>query len=220
MRICPRFSQEVIGMKLIFDQYVFETFQIESVEGRMTAIQERIQPLFRYYGEEIQKLLAEQGLSQPIHIAKHLRRKTHPAPNTWVAIGGDKRGYKKYPHIEFGINPEYVFITLSIIDQPLNEIEIAQGFSQMTTQFQNLPSDIIIIPDHTQLAFIKQDEADYHIILKRLETVKKAEFMIGRLAFNGEELLQNQEAISSWIRDTLLEIMPFYLAALKISPTP
>ena len=90
----------------------------------------------------------------------------------------------------------------------------------MTTQFQNLPSDIIIIPDHTQLAFIKQDEADYHIILNRLETVKKAEFMIGRLAFNGEERLQNQEAISSWIRDTLLEIMPFYLAALKISPTP
>ena len=49
-----------------------------------------------------------------MHIAKHLRRTAYPPESTWVAIGGDKRGYKKYPHFQIGINEHYVFFTLAV----------------------------------------------------------------------------------------------------------
>lgn len=197
-------------MAYLFDQEVFATFQIESVDDRMAAIRSRIQPIFHYYAQQINSQLSEHGQDNlPIHIAKHLRRKVHPAKNTWVAVGGDKRGYKKYPHFQLGINPEYVFIVLAIIDNPPHEQAIADIYSQNTQQFEKLPRDMIVIPDHTALSYIEQKQANYPVIFERLSTIKQAEFMIGRLAKVGDPVLESQASTEAWLRKTIEEILPF-----------
>lgn len=201
---------------LTFDEAIFDIFQLETLDGRMTAIQEKIQPLFAYYGEKISDKISRETTTEslPIHIAKHIRRTVHPPENTWVAIGGNKRGYKKYPHFQLGINPNYVFITLSLIDNPLYEKDIARYFSQEITVFENLPQDIIVIPDHTQLDYIEQGEAHYASLFERLEKVKKAEFMLGRLELNGSALLKSPKQFEQWLLSTVEQLLPFYLEAM------
>lgn len=203
-------------LNYLFDQYVFDTFKLDSVDGRMDAIRSRIQPLFHHYAQQVADQLADHHLPNlPIHVAKHLRRKVHPAKNTWVAIGGDKRGYKKYPHFQLGINPDYVFIVLAIIENPINEKNIARAFRQNLSQFERLPNDLIIIPDHTQLPYIQQSEADFNKLFDRLENIKKAEFMLGRLAKVGESVLENQASTSQWIQETISDVLPFFELAIN-----
>lgn len=203
-------------MNYIFDQAVFDTFKIDSVDGRMTAIQQRIQPLFHHYAAEIVEQLANsQHAKQPNHVAKHLRRKVNPAKNTWVAVGGDQRGYKKYPHFQLGINPDYVFIVLAIIDKPTDEQAIARAFQAVVPQFEQLPKDMIVIPDHTQLPYIGLAKADFATLFERLEKVKKAEFMLGRLAKVGDTVLETQSSTSQWIQETVADVLPFFELALQ-----
>lgn len=198
-------------MSFLFDQQVFDTFKIETVEERMAAIRSRIQPVFRHYAQEITEQFDRYNYpGMPIHVAKHLRRKVHPAKNTWVAIGGDKRGYKKYPHIELGMNPEYVFIVLAVISNPVHEQAIAKAYSQEIFQFEKLPQDMIVIPDHTDLPYIKQADANYPMLFDRLAKVKKAEFMLGRLAKVGDPVLATKETTSQWIEQTIADVLPFF----------
>ena len=203
-------------MNFLFDQEVFDTFKIETVEGRMDAIRSRIQPVFRHYAQEIENQFDSYNYpAMPIHVAKHLRRKVHPAKNTWVAIGGDKRGYKKYPHIELGINPEYVFIVLALISNPVHEKAIAKAYSQEISQFEKLPQDMIVIPDHTDLPYLNQTDANYATLFDRFAKVKKAEFMLGRLAKVGDPVLATEETTSQWIQQTITDVLPFFEIAIE-----
>lgn len=204
------------SLNYLFNEDVFDTFNINSVEGRAQAIRSRIQPLFYHYAQQINDQLTDlHQPNLPVHVAKHIRRKVHPAKNTWVAIGGDKRGYKKYPHFQLGINSDYVFIVLAMIENLKGEKAIAEAFKENMTTFEALPSDFIIIPDHTQLPYIHQTEADYHNLFERFEQIKKAELMFGRLAKLGDPVLESQASTSQWLQDTLLELLPIYELAQK-----
>ncbi|MGO3212439.1 MAG: DUF1054 family protein, partial [Ruoffia tabacinasalis] len=100
-------------MENIFTEEEFNLFNIKGLDTQMALIRSEIQPLFRYYGhfisEHIQtKLNSTESL--PVHVAKHIQRSVHELESTWCAIGGDNRGYKKYPHFQIGIKGEYLFI--------------------------------------------------------------------------------------------------------------
>ncbi|WP_168165270.1 DUF1054 family protein [Alloscardovia sp. HMSC034E08] len=81
-------------------------------------------------------------------MAKHARRTAYAPESTWVAIGGNKCGYKKYPHSQIAINAQYVAIVLACIDNPLHEKEIAADFSAHACDFEALPVEYMLIPDH------------------------------------------------------------------------
>lgn len=79
-----------------FTKEDFDVFKIEGLEQRMTAIRNQLQPKFRALGQDFAKEIAVE-LNQeilPVHIAQHLRRTKNAPKDTWLAIGGDKRGYK------------------------------------------------------------------------------------------------------------------------------
>lgn len=93
-----------------FSKEDFNVFDIQGLDERMAGIRERIQPKFRHFAEAGAHLIVseEQADSVPVHVAKHLRRTKHAPENTWCAIGGNARGYKKYPHFQIGIAKEGV----------------------------------------------------------------------------------------------------------------
>src|SRR5690625_6876523 len=94
----------------------FKTFQIDGLSERMSAIQERIQPKFKEIGTHLtEDLSAMVGSEMYLHIAKHARRTVNPPNDTWLAIAGNKRGYKKYLHFQFGICYDIVFIWIAFI---------------------------------------------------------------------------------------------------------
>lgn len=108
------------------------------------------------------------------------------------------------------MNPEYVFIVLAVISNPVHEQAIAKAYSQEIFQFEKLPQDMIVIPDHTDLPYIKQADANYPMLFDRLAKVKKAEFMLGRLAKVGDPVLATKETTSQWIEQTIADVLPFF----------
>ncbi|RCO06314.1 DUF1054 family protein, partial [Bacilli bacterium] len=87
-----------------FNKEDFETFHIDGLDSRMEAIQNRIQPKFQLIGSQLVDVLsAELGNEMFLHIAKHARRTVNPPQDTWLAIGNNKRGYKKHPHFQLGL---------------------------------------------------------------------------------------------------------------------
>ena len=205
-------------MENIFTEEEFNLFNIKGLDTQMALIRSEIQPLFRYYGhfisEHIQtKLNSTESL--PVHVAKHIQRSVHELESTWCAIGGDNRGYKKYPHFQIGINGEYLFIMLSFIDNILYQKDIAKLFQDDIEAFQSLPEDIMIIPNHTKLAYETIQDADLAKLFERLETVKSAEFMIGRIEPKINHLLQSEEDYKGWLAKTVDELLPMYQKAMK-----
>ncbi|MBF6625747.1 DUF1054 family protein [Aerococcaceae bacterium zg-BR9] len=201
-----------------FDATAFAVFEQDTLATRMEAIQTRIQPVFRHYGAMIAQLLGEE-LGQenvPVHIAKHLRRTTNPPESTWVGIGGNQRGYKRFPHFQIGINPEYVFIMLALIDNPDCEKEIAQQWQQTVAQWQQLSNNYAVIVDHTQLAYQPVTTVDWKNIFERMERVKRAEFMVGRIAKRGAPVLSDERQLEEWLLETVKDLLPWYQEACAL----
>lgn len=206
-------------MERNFNEDIFNIFNVEGLDNRMKLIRSDIQPLFRHYGSFISEYVESKlGLNVPlpVHVAKHIQRSVHEPEATWCAIGGDKRGYKKYPHFQIGINGEYLFITLSFIDNILYQTEIAKLFQGELELFDELSKDIMIIPDHTKLNYSSIDEVDLEKLFNRLETVKSAEFMIGRVEPKLNHQLVTEEAYKEWMRRTVDQLLPFYQKAMEL----
>lgn len=200
-----------------FTPEIFDTFTVVGLEERMEEIIKLVQPLFHYYGEQMSNYIEDKlktDTVMPVHVAKHLRRTKYAPDTTWVAIGGDKRGYKKYPHFQMVLNEKYVFVGLAIIDNPIYEKEIAKGFKKKIKFFQSLPQDMAVIPDHTDTLYIEQKDCQYRELFERLEKVKKAEFMIGRVLDRQTAIHMTQAQMNKWVLDTVEYLLEPYVWAI------
>ncbi|MDO4432824.1 MAG: DUF1054 family protein [Aerococcaceae bacterium] len=196
-------------MEQVFSDKIFSLFDIPTLEGRMAVIQSEVQPMFRHYGALIaERIPSEQPL--PVHVAKHLRRTVYPPNVTWVGIGGDKRGYKKYAHFQLGINAEYVFVMLAIIDNPPSRAKMASQLLTQVSQLEQLPNTYCVIPDHTRETFLRQEAINYTDLLTQLQTCQKAEFMLGRLLPKGSEILNDSTKFTAWLQETIDTLLPYY----------
>ncbi len=201
-----------------FDTRAFDVFDVPYLEGRMDAIRENIWPQFTKFGQDISHAVSEKlNMTAPIfvHIAKHARRTAYAPESTWVAIGGDKRGYKKYPHFQIGINDEYVFIVLACIDNPVHEKEIALDFAQRGNQWDTLPHDFVVIPDHTRSAYESVDDINPAEFFERVAKVKRAEFMLGRVLPRERAESLDDIQTTQWMLDTVDELFDWYIAAMS-----
>lgn len=113
-----------------------------------------------------------------LHIAQHRRRTVHPPAETWAGIGPNKRGYKMDAHFQIGINQAYVFVWLSVIDQPKNQATIVESGLAQKELFDQLPADFTLSPDHTK--YDHSPIAKWPTYLERLQKVKKSELQIAR----------------------------------------
>lgn len=200
----------------MFTKADFTIFETEGLTERMAEIRSQIQPKFQqldeYFVSELSPLLQQE---LPIHIAQHRRRTAYAPDNTWSAIGGDKRGYKKYPHFQLAINGEFIAMWLSFIDNPVGEQAMANEFLDNIELFDKLPRDFVISPDHTVNTIVEIATADLEGILTRWRDVKKGEFQIGRVIEKESKLLDDPEAARGYMLETYLELVPLYQLAMK-----
>lgn len=104
---------------------------------------------------------------------------------------------------------------MALIDNPLHEKEIAQLWQQKLSVFKELPQDFAVIPDHTQFGFQEGPDIDWANLLERLEKVKKAELMIGRIYPKDSEILSDSKLLTKSFIETQDELMPFYMEAMS-----
>ena len=201
---------------LMFTEKEFAAFEVEGLDNRMAAIRADIQPVFQeldtFFAKELGQKLETEFF---VHIAQHRRRTVYPPDNTWSALSQKKRGYKMEAHFQLGIWPEYVFMWLSLIDNPKNEKEIAQAFLDNQALFAQLPSDFYVSTDHTQEKVTLLSELDLEKVLVRFRDVKKGEFQIGRIIRKEDALWGNPEKARAFMLATYEQLLPLYQLALS-----
>lgn len=200
-----------------FSKEDFNVFDIQGLDERMAGIRERIQPKFRHFAEAGARLIVseEEADSVPVHVAKHLRRTKHAPENTWCAIGGDARGYKKYPHFQIGIAKEGVSFYLCLIDQPVKEKEMAAALLERIPELGQLPRDFVVSVDHTVPAVLPIEAVVWQPVLIRLRDVKKAELLIGRKLAPADPRLATEEGTLAVMEETLRELLPIYRVCME-----
>lgn len=200
-----------------FTQEDFNIFAIEGLEQRMVEIRKKIQPKFKVIGDNLSKdlsvLIGDNPL--PVHIAQHLRRTKNPPQDTWCAIGGDKRGYKKYPHFQLGLYQSHLFIWLAFIDNPMFEKEMAQSFINDRTALSLLSDDYVVSYDHTKEKVLPYKDSDLNKGLMRWRDVKKGEFLIGRQVSATNLIFKDKQSFYDYILETYTDLIPLYKQAFQ-----
>ncbi|MGX7030805.1 DUF1054 domain-containing protein [Vagococcus zengguangii] len=201
----------------MFNEASFKIFEIDGLDARMNAIRAEIQPTFQAIGEEVVTALApELGEELLIHIAQHRRRTTYAPESTWAAFGGNKRGYKRFPHFELTINDEYIGMWLSFIDNPEFEKEMATTFIEHQSLIKSLGDDFVVSLDHTQPTVLKLSEMDLEQGLIRWRDVKKGEFMVGRIIQKEDEKILQPQAQLAYMIATYQALVPLYQLAYEV----
>lgn len=113
-------------------------------------------------------------------------------------------------HFQLGIWPDYLFMWLSLIDNPKKEKEIAQAFLDNPALFEQLDDDFYLSIDHTQPEIERLNESDLEKHLTRFRDVKKGEFQIGRIIKKTDDLLRDPEKARAYMLQTYEELLPLY----------
>jgi len=200
-----------------FSEKDFATFKIDSLEGRMKAIQERIQPKFQSIGEELVDYLSTQlGNEMFVHIAKHARRTVNPPNDTWTAFSYNHRGYKMTPHFQIGLWDDRVFVWLAYIYELPHKQSIAQLFIDHIKKLQDMiPGDYNISTDHMKKSDKKLMDIDFNQTLHRFRDVKKAELLIGKQFSSDDPLLKDGSAFFQAVKSIYDDLIPIYQLSLK-----
>ncbi len=204
----------------MFLQEDFDTFNIDGLEGRMKAIQTRIQPKFQQLGEELSASLSIMcGRPVYLHIAKHARRTINPPKDTWLALCDNKRGYKAHPHFQLGLFDDHIFIWLALIYELPGKHLVANALLKQVTELQKqIPDSFVISMDHMKkdcLHVQDLDQSDWETILTRLRDVKKSELLVGIHLLPGDDALQSAEALIAKAEQTYTQLLPLYSLACE-----
>lgn len=198
-----------------FEQADFDIFSIPGLAPRMKAIQERIQPKFAAIGSEIADFLTDL-LHEPmhIHIARHARRTVHPPDKTWVAWSANKRGYKPYPHFQFGIDDQSLTIWFAVFQECKRKKEFAQNLQKKLAElWPALPPHFLFSEDHTRSEYFRLDELTLTGMeekLNRMYQVKKAEFLCGIVIPKAECTILSFKPLIAQIKETFSNLKPLY----------
>lgn len=198
-----------------FTEQDFHVFALDDLETRMQALQREIQPKFATIGESISAYLTSQ-IGDPVytHVARHARRTVNPPEETWVAWAANKRGYKAHPHFQLGLRDTFVFAWFALIYECEKKKQFANNFLKNVQKYSNqIPNDFYISIDHTTpdvTSVADLDRDNWERTLKRLTTVKKAEFLCGILIPRKEAVNLNGNVLQKKIEKTFEQLLPFY----------
>lgn len=202
----------------MFNEESFTVFEVAGLTERMAEIRSQIQPVFQILDEYFKiNLEPELGEELFIHIAQHRRRSVYPPENTWSALSRKKRGYKMEPHFQLGIWPEYVFMYLSLIDQPKNEQAMAEKMLAEPAIFSDLAADYVVSKDHTQPQVSAATPETLKKTLLRLRDVKKGEFQIGRIIPRDSSLWQEPATAKKYMLETYQQLIPAYQLIIPLA---
>ncbi|WP_283152301.1 YktB family protein [Guptibacillus hwajinpoensis] len=201
-----------------FTQTDFQSFEIDGLEARMEAIQERIQPKFAAISEEVKsdlEILA--GNEMHLHIARHARRTKNPPVDTWMAFSHNKRGYKMHPHFQIGLFDDHVFVWLAYIYELPGKPQMASLFLDHLNELKkDIPTSYWISTDHTKKhASHPIKDSDLDKVLTRFRDVKKGEFLVGRHFASDDPLLNDGEKFIKEVKQTFETLMPIYQLSLQ-----
>ncbi len=92
-------------MTQLFTPDDFQIFHSGEFNRQISTMRAQVTPKLEAWGAALTDPVSEL-IGEPMyaHVAKHLRRRTTPPPETWLAFSPNKRGYKKDPVISLVVS--------------------------------------------------------------------------------------------------------------------
>lgn len=194
-----------------FSKEDFNVFTIEGLEPRMEALIKTIRPKLEALGSHFSEFLSEHtGEEYYPHVAKHLRRKTNPPHDTWVAFATNKRGYKMLPHFQIGLFGSHVFVQYGVIYESPEKQMMADRWEQNIDKIMKLPDNFMMKKDHMKEDYTMMNELskdDIIAAIHRLKNVKKGELLFGKVYYPDDAALLNDEVFIDEIEKTFLTLL-------------
>ncbi|MHB1285738.1 MAG: DUF1054 family protein [Leptospirales bacterium] len=122
-------------------------FDIPAFADRMLRIRGEIRPALVLLAGRLSGMLEGEGpRSYYPHVASHMRRRVNPPPETWLALGPSKRGYKAYAHSGVFIGKRGLSLRFVLKDEAEGErrslgkwmVEDPEGFQSWTRTVKDL----------------------------------------------------------------------------------
>lgn len=200
--------------KYHFTSKDFKVFNVEGLEPRMEALISTTRPKLEALGEYFSAYLSQQTdeTFYP-HVAKHLRRKTNPPNDTWVAYSTNKRGYKMLPHFQIGLFDDHAFVLFGIIYESPEKERMAAKWQQQINDILALDSDFIIKGDHMKKNYELIDALDAEALkqyIERLVNVKKGELLFGKVFLPNDDALKSDKKFLGAVEETFFKLLPLY----------
>lgn len=200
--------------KYFWDVTDFDLFSIEGLENRMNELQTRVQPKFELLGRHFADRLSSHGTDEFFpHVARHARRTVNPPTDSWVAFAPSKRGYKALPHFQIGLWKTHLFIIIAVIYENPDKKGISERLSQNLNTLTSLPESYIVSGDHMKpdAIHIRDARTDgLEKLLTRLQSVKKAEFLVGRHLSREDAVNMTDEEFYTFAEKTIDQLLPVY----------
>ncbi|MGG0645226.1 DUF1054 domain-containing protein [Sporosarcina gallistercoris] len=200
--------------KTFWTENDFSVFEVDGLDARMTALQERIQPKFTKLGDLFTPLLSAHGKGEFFpHVAKHARRTVNPPSDSWVAFAPAKRGYKALPHFQIGLWGTHLFIVLAIIYENPDKKGISERLLKDLPLLTALPEDYVVSGDHMKPEAKSIQEIgseELTALLDRLHDVKKAEFLVGRHLKRNQATAMSEKEFLAYVEESFEKLLPVY----------
>ncbi|EXX85565.1 hypothetical protein BG53_02180 [Paenibacillus darwinianus] len=196
----------------------FDVFAVPGLEGRMSALIERVRPKLAMLGERLTPYLTVRcGEEMFPHVAKHARRTINAPNDTWVAFANNKRGYKAHPHFQIGMFGTHLFVLFAVIYESTNKDVLARnGLKKLNEIRTTIPNHFVWSGDHMQPEATRHDamkKADLEALFKRLQTVKASELLCGIHIDRNDPIAADGEAFIAKAEETFDTLMPLYRMA-------
>ena len=109
----------------------YDVFEIPGFTERMAAIRSQIRPKLLELGEELAELVRPAfGPDFYPHVASHMRRRVNPPPDTWVAFGPSRKGYKAHPHLSVGVGAAGPYIEFIVLEESEQKAVLSGGLKR------------------------------------------------------------------------------------------
>ena len=124
-----------------------------------------------------------------------------------------KRGYKALPHFQIGLWQTHLFIIIAVIYENPDKKGIAERLETNINILTSLPESYIVSGDHMKPDAIHIAETGTEglkKLLTRLQTVKKAEFLVGRHLSREEAINMTTDEFIAFAEETVDQLLPVY----------
>ena len=200
----------------------YDVFEIPGFPDRMAAIRSQVRPKLLEIGVEVAEMMRPTfGPDFYPHVASHMRRRVNPPPDTWVAFGPSRKGYKAHPHLSLGIGAAGPYVEFIVLEESENKATLSDGLERnadaLASYLRGLEGVALHLDHHAPtpgvpVAEITPDE------LRRLAgevvRLKRNEFMAAHPFRRDDPRAQGRELIPAAVR--LFErLQPLYRCALE-----
>ena len=168
-------------------------FDIADFSGRMVRIRGDIRPALQKLALRLAELLNESAgprFWHP-HVASHMRRRVNPPPETWLALGPERRGYKAYAHSGVFIGGRGLSVRFILKDEAVEERRnLGRWISGNVSDFEKWKKEVGDLRDFgpvhdDPMADPPKIAWNPEALGQRLETLKSASLDIGfRVTFD------------------------------------